>query len=142
MPFDTSYHVRGVVDYLANRSSVGVLLMNPIWFSIVLVAILVLILMLVWDGGPSFKLIFYMLVGVGCAVLAHDTLVEQRYIEKYETSAGEELVEGVQSYDGREGDETVAPREPEERPEYLVADQQSAFVRPTTMAELEAAVDS
>lgn len=137
MPFDAGHHMRGMVDYVANSSQIGVFLMNPIWFSVILVSVLILILLACWDGGPSFKLVFYMLVGVGCAVLAHDTLVEQRYIEKYETSKGEEVVEGGYTYDTE-----VGPREPSERPEYLVADQQSAFVRPTTLNELETIVDA
>jgi hypothetical protein len=138
MPFDEGHLLRGALDYLANRSAVGTVMMHPIWFTLVLVAVIVLVLIVCWDGSVTFKLVFYLLVGVGCSVLAHDALVEQHHIEKHGTSAMIDMVEDMQN---RGEDEEIHPRTLEEMPDQLVADQRSAFIQPLNADEVEAMVD-
>lgn len=139
MPFETSYHLRGAIDYVANRSHLGTLLINPIWMSVMLVVVILLTLMISdWDGSLSFKLVFYLLAGVTGTILTHDSLVERHRSEADELNSGDQIVNAVNELSRGPGE--LAPREPEDRPEYMVADQASAYVQPLTIDQLDAAV--
>lgn len=118
MPFDEGHLLRGAIDYVANRSVVGKVVMHPIWFSVLLVTVIILVLMTVWDGQISFKLVFYMLAGVTCAVVAHDAFLQQRSAELQGTNVITDMVEDMQTSGNKV---EIEPRESAERPPMYVA---------------------
>ena len=143
MPIDESHLFRGLVDYVANRSVVGTVLMHPIWFSIVVVAIIVLTLVIIgWEGTPTFKLMFYLLAGVGCAVLTHDALIEQHQIDQNDTAAMTEIVDDI--HDRATGGQ-IEPRSLDDMPDDFMVHTGSAsrYIQPLvlTAEELEHRID-
>lgn len=133
MPFDAGYHLRGLIDYVANRSHLGTVLTNPIWIGLIIVAVIVLLLLAVgWEGCPTFKLIFWMCVAVTSLMLVHDTLVHKKADDTHENTAGETLVKDVQQLSAVP-DADIGPRlDPDARPQNY----------DVTLDDLEQAVNS
>lgn len=115
MPFDTEHHLRNALDYVANRSQIGPIITNPILFGIILVFIIILITYILdCENVLTFRVMFYLFIGMVCAVFAHDTLLN------HQTPVEE--VKIIETHDN------LPPREIENRPaEYL----------PTTAKQLE-----
>lgn len=140
MPIDTEAQTRAIMDYLANRSAVGAVAVHPIWFAVILTATILLILYTLWDGAFTFKLIFYMLAGVFGSVLLHDTLAHHRDREQTEHNRGLQIATEIQNSVDRSVND-AGPRDLEDIPDMLIADRESAYIRPETVDDLARAVN-
>ena len=95
MPVDIGNHLNQYASKLALRSPLGGLFGNPIWFSMVVIAVLLLIVYLVADTTPSVKLCLYLFGSTILLVLAHDTMVTNQLHEQYHTGSVDEIVGSI-----------------------------------------------
>lgn len=111
MPFDLSSHIGRWTNGFANKSALGKAISHPMWFTIIIVALCVLILYLVgWKGSPTFKLLFYLLSGVFTMVILHDSLIKEQIEELHETDAGTSVVTDITELDRSSELDNVKPR--------------------------------
>lgn len=120
MPFDIGFHFGKCSNYVAKHTIIGKVILNPIWFSLLIVFCLLLIIYTIGvSEKPTFKLVFYMFTFIIIAMVAHDSLTKQIYHEKYEETAGTDLVNEVNTMNTLYNS-NVAPRTVQQATESLL----------------------
>lgn len=113
MPIDILSGAKRVANRAAHHSVIGGLIGNPFWAALLTVAIIVAIMYILdgWNSdGPTFKLIFYLVLSVGGMLLIHDSILEAQIKEKFETNGGAKLIEQLgQMEEILEPDEELVP---------------------------------
>jgi hypothetical protein len=111
MPFDLFAHAGKWANNLANKSKLGYVLTNPLWASVIIVAVVLLTVYWVgWTGSPSFKLIFYLFGVFIIFLVVHDGLLVEQVKENVESFNGASVVDDL----NQNPVTAVAPRPAEE----------------------------
>lgn len=111
MAFDLESHIGKWTNYVANKSTIGRMISSPIWFSVIMVCIIILITYVVgWSGAPTFKLVFYMLCASFGMIIIHDNLYKSQISEKYDTSSGDSMVSDIAALKNSSDIDNVRPR--------------------------------
>lgn len=86
MPINLTGSLSKSIHDLANKSTIGSIVSNPIWFSIIIVITIMGILSLCDMSGWTFKIFFYMSAAVLALVTAHDWIIDDKRREKLDSS--------------------------------------------------------
>lgn len=114
MPFDLSSHLGRWTDHFANKSLFGRIVTNPIWLSCIIVMTTLLIIYIIgYDDGPTFRLLFYLFTVTLGLITVHDQLFKSQITETFETDAAETVVTDIAELE-RETPSPVQPRQAEQ----------------------------
>lgn len=96
MPLDINYHFNNLKNSTANKSWFGSIITSPVWASIIIVSVLLLVLYMLLDELEiNAKLIFWMFISTLSVVTLHDILYDSQMKEKYESVKNIEIVNSV-----------------------------------------------